>query len=473
MGTSRVEIDLSAVEHNLGVIRRVVAPRPGASTPAGRPGVGVCAVLKQDAYGLGSPRLAKRLVGCGVDMLAVYSVDEARVIVEAAVPTPILVLMPVRTMDRTDPVYRHAVSGKLHVTLHDLDQLAILGETAGRLGAMIPVHVQLDTGLGRGGALPDEATRMVEAITRNPRLRLGGLMTHFASPCTDPAFTREQAREFREWVEQVKPMLTAAMGAAGQVGGPAPGRGIWLHAANSCAVFRSAKYHGNLVRVGQSLYGFVGDDLSDRKPEEIGEDGKPVGAEFAREARDLRPAVRWTSSIVHIKEVPAGFSVGYGSTWRAARPTKLALIPVGYADGYARALSNVGQVGLTGKAWEKTFGGAGSAAEPPAQAYAPVVGRVSMDQVTLDVTDMPPLLAKVGMEVELVGRDPRSPNHLPRLAEGAESITHEMLCRLGPRVERVYRYPSAAGTDTEVSVRVAPRREEEGASGGAGGVAVA
>lgn len=468
MATSRIEIDLSAMEHNLGMIRRVVA--------TGRGGVGVCAVLKQDAYGLGAPRLAKRLVGCGVEMLAVYTLDEARVLVEAAVPTPILVLMPIRSIDRTDPVYRHAVGGKLHVTLHDADQLAALSEVAGRLGATLPAHVQLDTGLGRGGALAPDATKLVESITRNPRLRLGGVMTHFASPCSDPVFTREQSREFREWIERVKPMLTAAAGSAGQVGG-GPGRGIWLHAANSCAVFRSSKFHGNLVRVGQSLYGFVGEELGERKADEVGEDGKPAGPEFGREARELRAAVRWISSIVQVKEVPEGFGVGYGSTWRAPRRTRLALVPVGYADGYARSLSNAGMVGLTGRGWER-LSGAGSAAEAPPAFFAPVVGRVSMDQITIDVTDVPAAVSSAGMEVELVGRDRRAPNYLPRLAESAGSITHEMMCRLGARVERVYRYPSA-GTgsgEPELAVRVSTRgvgETGEAGSGAAGGMAVA
>jgi alanine racemase len=410
-------------------------------------------------------------------MLAVYTLDEARALVEAAVATPILILMPVRTMDRTDPVYRHAVSGKVHVTLHDADQLAALNETAGRLGTTLPVHVQLDTGLARGGAMPEEATKLVDSIARTPRLRLGGLMTHFASPCTDAAFTREQARMFREWLEGVKPMVTAAAGSAGAVA--AGSRGVWLHAANSCAVFRSAKYHGNLVRAGQSLYGFVGDDFTDRRGEEAGsapaEGEAPQGPEFAREARELRPAVRWTSSIVQVKEIPEGFPVGYGSTWRAPRATRIALVPVGYADGYARSLSNTGVVGLTGRVWDR-IGGAGSAAEGACAAFAPVVGRVSMDQIMLDVTDAPEAARRVGMEVEIVGRDRRAPNALPRLAERAGTITHELMCGISPRVERIYRYPASLGAESvgAVAVRVAPRDGAgEASDGRSSGAAVA
>jgi alanine racemase len=241
-------------------------------------------------------------------------------------------------------------------------------------------------------------------------------------------------------------------------------------------VFRSSKYHGNLVRIGQSLYGFVGDDISDKKVEESGENGQATGPEFAREARELRSAVRWTSSIVQVKEIPEGSPVGYGSTWRAPRRTRLALIPVGYADGYPRALTNAGMVGLTGRAWEK-LGGAGSAADESVLAFAPVVGRVSMDQITVDVTDVPEHACRVGMEAELIGRDRRGANYLPRLSESAGTITHELLTRIGARVERVYRYPSAAGMEqaSEISVRVPTRGAGEtgGGESTAGGAAVA
>ncbi len=461
MTTSRIEIDLSALEHNLGVIRRVTGT-----------GVGICAVLKQDGYGLGAARLAKRLSACGVEMLAVYTLDEARALVEAAVPTPILLLMPIRTIDRMDPVYRHAVAGKLHLTLHDAEQLVSLTVVAQRLGVGLPVHVQVDTGLARGGALPPVATRLVEMLTRTARVRLAGAMTHFASPCTDADSTREQAATFREWMETVKPMLPTAMatGTAGKVvGGAAGGPPVLLvHAANSCAMFRSAKYHGNMVRVGQSLHGFVGEEWGAPAGAEPGETGTE-GIEFAAQAMELRPALRWTSSIVHVKEIPAGSPVGYGSTWRARRPTKIALVPVGYADGYPRSLSNTGMVGLTERQWDRPgTGSGGGTGRPPAPThFAPVVGRVSMDQITLDVTDAPEAARRLGAEVEIIGADWRLPNHLPRLADKAGTITHELMCRIAARLERVYRFPAAAGAGADTPVRIiGPATPPGGLTGG-------
>jgi len=452
VSTSRIDIDLFALGHNLGIVRKVISGEadsassdtPRTPAPGKRP-PGVCAVVKQDAYGLGAVRIARRLAACGVDMLAVYSLEEARALVEASIVTPILVLMPVRSMDRGDPAYRHAVAGKLHLTIHDPDQLASISDTCGRLGTAMPLHLQVDTGLARGGALPHTAERILETIVSSPRLRLGGLMTHFASPCGDPDFTREQARLFRDWVERMKPVL------AGSVNPRVDGSpGLYIHAANSCAVFRSNKYHGNLVRVGQCLYGFALDGADERE-----------ASEFAASAAALKHVMRWTSSIVHIKDIPTGHPVGYGSTWRAARPTRIALVPVGYADGYSRLLSNSASVGLSGNQWERT----GATSAPGADLtsprehvgkmhFAPVVGRVSMDQITIDVTDLPSSMVRVGAEVEIAGNDRSAPNSILKLAEASQSIVHEQLCRIGSRVERAYRLSTSSLGGGELSQRV-------------------
>lgn len=481
MSSSRVEIDLRALDHNLKVLRSVVTHSPAADAPEApaRAPVSICAVLKQDAYGMGAVRIAKRLLtantgGAGgggpVEMLAVYALEEVRELTEANVNPPILVLKPISDLDRTDPTYRVAAAGRLHLSLHDLDQLTHLERLVTRLGFSIPVHVYVDTGMGRGGALPEEATQIIRRIAASPgggaagasgaRIRLAGVMTHFASPCTDPAFTREQARTFREWAAAVRPML------------PNQGAGLALHAANTCGTLRSEKYHGTMVRVGQSLFGYG--------PEGV-PDADSLG--FAEAARSLQPAVRWASSIVHIKEIPAGFPVGYGSTWhapnrRGGRPTRIALVPVGYADGYSRSLSNLGQVGLSGRRWDpKGQGPQNPGGHEPAcapAAIAPVVGRVSMDQITLDVTDIPPQLAYVGAEVELAGMDRAAANYLPTVAQAAGSIAHEFLCRIGPRVERVYKHATlAAPVPARAPAAAAPLGRAHGHGGLGGAAAVA
>lgn len=460
--TSRLDIDLSCIERNLRLIRGVVAPEPDArrldpNPKASRASkVGVCAVVKQDGYGAGAARIAKRLHAAGVEMFSVYTIDEARVIAEAVPGAPILILMPVYSLDRQDPLYRHLSGARVHFSLHSVDQFNALSETASRIGVALPVHVQIDTGMSRGGTVPAQAVTLLESVLDSQKMRLAGMMTHFASPCCDESYTREQARLFRDFVETVKPAIKTAVGVPMRQG--AGVQDILLHAANSCATFRSRALHGSLVRCGQAMLGYLTDDLP-----------VPDSFEFAAQARALQPAIRWTSSIVHIQEIPAGWAVGYGSTWRApyradGKPTKIAIIPVGYADGYPRTLGGEGGggpgwVGLTGRQWERK--GAGehdeTTTDSHAQAtvYAPVVGRVSMDQITVDVTDVPEALLKfgpaggdhAGPEVEIYSRRLGAPNYLPKLATASGSITHELLCRIGPRVERVHRYPASSATE--------------------------
>lgn len=461
MPTSRLDIDLSVIERNLRVIRSVVTPEGEARrldpSPKGGKGakVGVCAVVKQDAYGAGAARIAKRLSAAGVEMFSVYTLEEARAVAEAVPSAPLLILMPVFGLDRHDPLYRHISSGRVHLTMHSEEQFGALSEAAGRIGVALPVHVQVDTGLSRGGLVPEQSAKLLERVLNSQKMRLAGMMTHFASPCCDEAYTREQARLFREFVEHVKPAIKSSTAQPMRQG--AGIQDIALHAANSCATFRSRSLHGSMVRCGQSLLGYLMDD--DEVPDEF---------EFAPQARALQASIRWTSSLAHIATIPAGWAVGYGSTWRApyradGKPTKIALVPVGYADGYPRALGGKGgggpgMVGLTGRLWEKKGPGesdAPSDVHQQAIVYAPVVGRVSMDQITIDVTDVPEEYLRSGVvngehagpEVELYSRNRLAPNYLPKLAKAAGSITHELLCRIGPRVERAHRFPASSATE--------------------------
>ncbi|MGQ0627587.1 MAG: alanine racemase [Phycisphaerales bacterium] len=434
MATSRIEIDLSAVGRNLAVMREVV--EAGRSRAAHAPGrtpvhVSICGVIKQDAYGLGAVRIAKKLTAHGIEMLAVYCTDEARALVDVPGETPVLVLMPVRRIERADPVYRLAVRDRLHLVVHDIEQARQLAECAAQLGVRLSVHVQLDTGMARGGALAAEATDLVMFIMASQRLRLAGVMTHFSSPASDEAYTREQAKMFRAWYESVRPMFS----------GP-----VMVHAANTAAALRSSSLHAGMVRIGQGFWGFGAESIAGSGASSAVSGAS--GAEFAAQGARLEPVMRWVSRIVHIHEVPAGSPVGYGRTFVTERPTRVALVPVGYADGYPVSLSNVGKIALTGRSWDRPKSQALHHTETHERpAFVPVIGRVSMDQITVDVTGLPERLAHVGGEVELIGRDALAPNHLPTLAAEAGTITHEMLCRLCPQIERQY----TAGAATEGS----------------------
>lgn len=413
MTTSRLEIDLGAVDRNIGRIRAVLADGAGGDGTK----VKVCGVIKQDAYGMGAVRLAKRLESAGVDLLAVFCLDEARGLADLPIETPILILMPVHAMERADALYRLASRNRLHLVVHGMAQAADLAALGSRLGITIPCHVQLDTGMSRGGCLGDEAERIVEFIVGAARLRLAGVMTHFSSPASDAAFTDEQARRFRLWIERIKPLIARA---AERGHGPCV-----VHAANTAGLLRSASLHGTMVRIGQGLYGYGAEDVAGH------------GARYESAAAELEPAVRWVSRIVHVQEIPSGWPVGYGRTWTAARPSRIALVPVGYANGLPLALGNGGSLGLTGRDWLRVPISDGSGADGPVQ-FAPIVGRISMDQVTLDVTDLPERFARIGAEVEIVGRSRTAANHLPTFAKAAGTITHELLSRIAPSVERHY-----------------------------------
>ncbi|MBL8747021.1 MAG: alanine racemase, partial [Phycisphaerae bacterium] len=347
--TSWIEVDLPAISGNVRVVRRVLAARTAGSASGGRAvpsaAPAICAVLKADGYGLGAARVAKRLQSAGVEMLAVYSPEQARSLVDAAITAPILMLMPLHDLDRADVLYRSAARAQLHLTIHDTATLDAAVTITERLGLRLSVQLEVDTGMSRGGASLHEAGALLRRIIGHPRLVLTGVFNHFASADTDAAETRAQSESFSKWIAEHRRSI--------------PSDAV-LHEANTFGTFRSSDYHRTMVRVGLALLGFAGEDFGDT-----------ADVEFESEASRLTPAVRWMSQIVHVKEIAPGTPVGYGATWRASRPTRVGLVPVGYADGYPLALSNNAHVGVMLSRGIKAF--------------VPLIGRVSMDQVTVDL----------------------------------------------------------------------------------------
>lgn len=414
MPTSRLEIDLSAIERNINALRAALRTVPAQRSP----GSLLCAVLKQDAYAMGASRIARWLSAREVDMAAVYSPREAGVLADNAATMPVLVLLPVREIRRTGPLYSLAVAGRLHLTVHDDDQLDALLRAIDGLGLRLPLHAFVDTGMSRGGCIPELAAPLITRILNAPRARLAGVMTHFASP-EDPDRVAEQLRLLDSALAPLRGALPA---------------GTPVHAADSAATFRFPDSHLAMVRIGQALFGFSTD----------------APHESLRHAHgQLERAVRWTSSIAHVSDVPAGWPVGYDATWRAPRPSRIAVVPVGYADGYPRAASGSAHVRITGERWDDPARAPAARAHTRA-CFAPVVGRVSMDQITIDVTDAPPELAAVGAQVEITGRDADAPNDLAALARAAGTVVHELLCGMSHRLPRSY---TCDATDTNTPDR--------------------
>jgi alanine racemase len=242
----------------------------------------------------------------------------------------------------------------------------------------VSIHLKLDSGMGRMGLTEDELPRAIEMIRSTPRLRVDAVYTHFAN-ASDPndVFTDQQIETFRAMSAQI----------------PAARH----HLANSAATMRGLVEPGDYVRVGLSLLG--------AEPLDVGESR-------------LEPLLRWRTEIMRLKNLPPGHAIGYGMTFSTLRPSRIATLPVGYADGYDRNLSNNAYVLVRGK-------------------RAPVVGRVSMDLVTIDVTDIPE--ARFGDEVILLGKQGGAEIAVEELAKRAGTISHDVFTRISKRVPRIYK----------------------------------
>lgn len=343
-------------------------------------GCDILAVVKANAYGLGAVPTAKRAIEAGVAMLGVATVAEGTELREAGIEAPILVLMQPRQDDL--PI---AVKDKLRVTLSDLQTAEWLGDIARKAKSVASVHCEIDTGMGRQGFALEEAPQGLSDVTRISNVDIEGVFTHFPSAdiAEDP-FTENQIRSFRQLLKQLD-----------KDGIPYEA----AHAANSAAIFNYPQSCFDMVRAGLCSYGV----WSGKRPDN---------------AESLERVVTWETSIVLIRDMPGGASVSYGRTYRVPGPTKLAAVPVGYADGYPFALSNRGDVLIRGKRCR-------------------VRGRVTMNEMMVDVTDVPD--AAVGDNITLIGQDGTQEVTVEELAERADTIPYEIITGLGAAVAREYR----------------------------------
>jgi len=395
--TSRIIVDIHRLDENIASLRRLIGPS-----------VGICGVVKADAYGLGAVPISSRLHRLGVDMLAVFTTEEARELVSAGIAADILLLMPIRQMPRHDALYRALISGRLHAVVHDaahLDQLIRIAES---YGCVWPLHVEIDTGMSRGGMTTEEATVVINRIIHHRRLRLAGIMTHFACADSDEIATELQFRSFAEIISQFDDDLL---------------KSTKIHMANTSACMNFGKrFHFDMVRLGLAWVGYGANGNSDCNLDSRVSDD--CANNHAISNNQLQPIVRWVSSIVHTKWIEPGMPVGYGWTWKAERKTRLGLVPVGYADGYPAALSNRSVVRIR------------KSSEDNGWWIVPVVGQVSMDQLMIDLTEVPLCDTNIGTEVELLSQDNEAPNNLLALARLAGVVPYAILCGLSSRIPR-------------------------------------
>ncbi len=372
------EVDLSAIAENVRELRRLT-----------RPEARLMAVVKANAYGHGAAEVARTALAAGADFLGVARLGEAVSLRNDGILAPTLIFSHTAPED-ADTLIRC----DLAQTVFDLETARAFSQQAQSFGQPIRLHLKVDTGMGRLGILPNmghglpirqEALETARAIAGLPGITLEGLSTHFAAAdSADKAFTQKQIDRFAAFVAQ----LDLA--------------GIRIpikHAANSAAIIDHPEAHLDMVRAGIALYGL--------KPSE----------EVALSKIRLSPAMSLKSRIVQIKCVETGFPVSYGMTWSSERPTAIATIPVGYADGVNRRLSNAGSMLVHGR-------------------RAPIRGRVCMDHTMIDVGGIPE--ARTGDEVVVFGRQEGAEIPAEEVAGLLGTINYEITSALTARVERVF-----------------------------------
>lgn len=364
---SWAEIDVAAFDDNVSALR--------ARCPRGR----LLAVLKADGYGHGAVPLARAARKAGVVAIGVGDSTEALELREAGVDGPLIVLGALVPSE----IPRVVRSGIIPV-IHSVGRIRELDQEARRQGRVLPVHLKVDTGMGRLGMHPDRAVEAARAVAAAPSLRLDGIMTHLAgSGRSGVQGNREQSRVFGRLLERLSDERL---------------RPPEVHLRNSAGLLdEGLRAPGEtMARAGAALFGFC-------------PDGTPP-------PRDLRPVISVRTQIVFLKDVEPGTSVGYGGGFVAERPTRLAVVPLGYADGVPPGLSDGGAMLVRGR---------------PAR----VAGAISMDYTTLDITDVPG--ARVGDVATLIGADGDASVSVGEIARAARTIPYAVLCGLGRRVVRV------------------------------------
>lgn len=336
------------------------------------------AVVKANAYGHGAVQVARAALSAGADMLAVAIPEEGVELRQAGIDAPILVLGGIE--EGAAPA---VVASRLTQVVFDRERVLALSRAAQELSMTAQVHVKLDTGMCRIGLrTKEDVQELVRLIDSLPNIELTGCFTHMAMADEDDgrADTLRQLERFTMLCEAIKEVH------------PAP---IVRHAANTASIFRYPELHADMVRGGIALYGYP-----------------PVA-----EAKGLRPAMRWVTRGVYVKTIEPGDRVSYGGLFEAEKPTRVMTVPVGYADGYRRSITGKGCVLVRGK-------------------RARILGRVCMDQIMVDVTDIDG--AQVGDEVVLLGTQGDECIDAQEMADWIGTISYEVICSPSARVPRVY-----------------------------------
>ncbi len=363
-----LEIDLTAIADNIERLLSVLGKQRK-----------LIAVVKDDAYGHGATIIGQIAQQCGAQMMAVSLIEEA-IELETVCPQADILILGLVPLDAI-PV---AIGHGFYMPLDSVERAEAISQAACVQGTVAKVHLKVDTGMHRMGVPADEVGWLCHKVKDLPNLDICGIFTHFASAPDDPLFTTQQFERFQQACREAEAVLD--------------GRVLLKHCANSAATVRYPEMWLDAVRPGALLYGI---------PRNRGGQYLPT----------MEQALSIKAKIAAIRTLPAGEKLGYGRTWQAQRNSRIALLPLGYGDGYDRHLSNKGEVLVRGR-------------------RVPVVGTICMDSTFIDVTDVPD--AKVGEEVVLVGNQGEETITIAEIAEHCGTVVQEVPVRMNVRLPRIY-----------------------------------
>ena len=361
---TRAIIDLNAISHNIAEIRKRIGNRRD-----------LMAVVKADGYGHGAVEVSLAALRSGATCLGVALPEEGRQLRDNGVEVPILVM----GLIQPEEAYK-VIDSELEQAISTVELAEALDREAGKASTHLKVHIKVDTGMGRIGVSPEDALELTRKVSRFQNLDLEGMFSHFPSADeSDKTFTKRQIEVFNDLVKKIE------------------GGGFKIakrHMANSAAVLDLPESYFDLVRPGIMIYGLY------------------PSREVSRSIK-LKPAMSLKTHVIYVKPVPVDSPISYGRTYRTKRRALVATLPVGYADGYSRLLSNQGSVFIKGR-------------------RAPLIGRVCMDMCMIDVSEIGDV--RIGDEVVLFGENPP----VDEIADKIGTINYEVVCAVGKRVPRIY-----------------------------------
>lgn len=365
-----LEISSANLQYNCETVKKIVGDS-----------VKVCAVVKANGYGHGVIEVSKACLAAGADFLAVAMISEAMELREAGFTCPILILgwTP-------EEGYEQAIANEVRLALFNVEEAEKLNAKAKAMGKKALVHLKLDTGMSRIGFQADETgLRTAEAILNMEFITVEGIFSHFSKADeADKTFARQQLATFKQFNERLQQRTGVRIPIQ--------------HMAASAGIIDLPEGHLDMVRPGIMLYGFQPSDEM-------------------QYIADVKPALCWKARVGRVQKLPAGRLIGYNGTFELQKETMVATVPVGYADGYNRLLSNRGYVICRGK-------------------KLPIIGKVCMDQFMIDVSQLPDL--KVGDEVILLGENQGVSITVTEMANMLKTIEHEVVCGIAPRVPKFY-----------------------------------